>query len=150
MNGSHQEVRAVWLLDMITDVCKPRPEGFTGEWCTASDPSHWYTDQSRIVQTYNEEFKLAGLNIQEDYGLDMAVVFEDPAIDPDPQYDDPLWGLSHGLESSFIAGRDSDDDGVRDIKVSDLAGRFDGGLNGCPAPDPASSTYPYVYPREQL
>ena len=145
MNGSHQEVRAVWLLDMMTDVCKPRPEGFTGDWCTASDPEHWYTDQSRIVQTYNEDFKLAGLNIQEDYGLDMAVIFEDPAIDPDPQYDDPLWGLSHGLEGSFVAGRDTDDDGVRDVKVSDLAGRFDASLNGCPAPDPGSSTYPYVY-----
>ncbi len=29
------------------------------------------------------------------------MIFEDPAIDPDPQYDDPLWGLAHGLEGSF-------------------------------------------------
>ncbi len=43
MNGAHQEVRAVWLLQMLTDVCKPRPEDFTGEWCStaASAENHW-------------------------------------------------------------------------------------------------------------
>ncbi len=145
MGDSHQAVRAVWLVTMLTDVCKPRDEGFTGEWCTADARDHWYADQSRVVQTYNEEFNLAGVSVQEDLGLDMAVVFEDPQIDPDPQYDDPLWGFSHGLQGTFLAARDSDGDGVRDVKVSDLANRFDASLNGCPAPDPASSTYPYVY-----
>ncbi len=87
---------------------------------------------------------MAGVNIEEDRGLDLAVIFEDPAIDPEPQYDDPLWGLSHGLQGSFIAGRDVDANG-RDVKITDLANRFDANLNGCPAPVPGDPNYPYSY-----
>ena len=33
-SGSSQEVRMVWLLNMLTDVCKPQPAGDTStNWC---------------------------------------------------------------------------------------------------------------------
>ncbi len=65
LSSSHQEVRAVWLLNMLTDVCKPRPEGFHGRVVRSqrSDPVE-YRYQSRMVNTYNEEFSWPVVEVQ--------------------------------------------------------------------------------------
>ncbi len=122
--SSSQDVRVVWLINMLTDVCKPQPADYTGsDWCSASQLTHWYTDLPTVVHTYNDDFYLTGLSVSEERGLDMAVVFEDPLNDPQPAYDDPIWMLAKGLESSFVAGRLSS--GGRDMTVHEIEHRFD-------------------------
>ncbi|MBN1148930.1 MAG: Ig-like domain repeat protein [Anaerolineales bacterium] len=147
-SDSVQNISAIWLLNMLTDECKPRPDDWDdesmGDWCDASELDRWNVDDARVVHTYNEEFTITGLSVRQEYGIDMAVVFEDPAIDPEPGYDDPLWALSQGLERSFAAGR-PDSLGALDITVEDIEARFDPDNNSCTAPVPGGETYPYVY-----
>ena len=122
LNQTDMEVRMVWLLNMLTDICKPIPSDYvesdTSPWCDANNSDRWYTDIGRVVHTYNDEFRLTGASIVEDHGVDMSVVFEDPQTDPEPQYDDPMWKLSYGLQGSFLAGRS-------DFDISDITTRFD-------------------------
>ncbi len=125
---STQEVRMVWLLNMLTDICKPQPADDTSsDWCSAAQPSHWYTDLPTVVHTYNDDFKITGLTVNEERGLDMAVIFEDPRNDPEPEYNDPIWMMAKGLESSFVAGRHSS--GERDITIDEIQHRFDPDFN---------------------
>lgn len=126
--NSQQEVRVVWLINMLTDECKAIPANYdetaSGSWCDASIPAHWNTNVSRVIHTYQDDFTLSGLSVVEDHGVNMAVIFENPATDSDPNYDDPLWGMSHGLERTFMAGRSADGENL-DITVNEIQRRFD-------------------------
>ncbi len=130
-NTSSQEVSLVWALIMVTDVCKPVDPDWdadSGDWCDAAYPDHFYQDVTRIVHSYPEEFTLTGLSISEQRGVDLAVVFEDPAVDTAPEFSDPLWGLANGLEKTFLSGRETG--GERDLTVADIRDRFDPDFNG--------------------
>lgn len=122
LNSSNMEVRMVWLINMLTDVCKPMPESYvdstTTPWCDADKPERWYTDVPRVVHSYDDSFRMTGMQVVEDHGTRMAVVFEDPQYDLEPAFDDPLWKLSSGLQGSFLAGRD-------DFDLDEIAQRFD-------------------------
>lgn len=124
LNGfseSQQEVRIVWMINMLTDQCLPVEPGYdesvSGDWCNPAIPERWNKDVARIVHTYNEEFTLAGLSVVEDYGVEMAVIFEDPLTDSEPDFDDPLWAMAHALERTFLTGRE-------DITVDEIQRRF--------------------------
>ena len=122
LNSSNMEVRMVWLINMLTDVCKPMPATFTEStttpWCDADKPERWYTDVPRVVHSYDDSFRMTGMQVVEDHGARMAVVFEDPQYDTEPTFDDPLWKLSSGLQGSFLAGRE-------DFNLDEIAHRFD-------------------------
>lgn len=124
---SQQEVRLIWMLNMLVDECKGMPadynESKNGSWCDPKIPERWNKDISRVVHTYTDEFRLAGLSVVEDHGVEMAVIFENPATDSEPDYDDPLWGVAGGLERSFLAGRSKD--GQRDMTVDEIFRRFE-------------------------
>ncbi|MBN1371366.1 MAG: LamG domain-containing protein [Anaerolineaceae bacterium] len=129
-NDSYQEVSLVWALNLITDVCKPMDPDWdsdNGDWCDANYPEHFVQDVTRIVHTYPEQFTLTGLSISEQHGVEMAVVFEDPATDSSPEFSDPLWGMANGLEKSFLSGRATS--GERDLTVADIRDRFDPDYN---------------------
>lgn len=130
--SSQQEVRVVWMINMLTDECQALPAGYdesaSGTWCTASLSEHWNKDTSRVVHTYTDSFKLAGLSVEEDHGVEMAVIFENPATDPHPEYDDPLWGMSSALERTFLAGRSADGENL-DITIDEIQRRFDPNQN---------------------
>lgn len=115
--GDTQKVRLVWMVQALTDRCIDAP-------CEDDD---WALDQPSIIHTYQEEWYVAGLAAREDHGLDIAVIYEDPAeeaSDEDRQYDDTLWMLAWGLNASFLTGRDEDDDGERDITVEEIYNRW--------------------------
>ncbi|MGD2146248.1 MAG: hypothetical protein PVH41_06120, partial [Anaerolineae bacterium] len=117
--GDTQTVRVVWLVQMLVDQCTERP---------CSDDENWLLDQTKVVYTYLDEWYLTGLSVREDHGLEVAIVFEDPAEEPsdeDRMYDDFLWKLAHGLGATFMTGRDDDGDGLRDITISEIDSRFD-------------------------
>ncbi len=135
--GALQEARLVWLLLAKTDSCTI-PENLSEDaaktYCNGL--THWVETSARIIHTYYDDWYLTGLSVREDHGLDVGVIFEDPdyAIgqpdyDADTYYEGNLWQLATGLDQSFIAGRDDDADGVRDITVEKIAHRFDRDLN---------------------
>ncbi len=126
-DSSTQEVRVVWVLNMLTDQCLPIEAGYdeaaSGDWCSASSLSHWIKNVPQVVQSYPESFQVTGLTVKQDLGAEMAVVFEDPLTDLEPNYDDPLWALANGMESTFLAARSTGD--IRDLTVDEIAHRFD-------------------------
>jgi subtilisin-like proprotein convertase family protein len=141
--GQTQQVRVVWAVQMLVDLCTDEP---------CSDENNWERDQMQIVHSYDEAWTLTGLAVREDHGLEVAIALEDPAQEPsddDRRYDDHLWALARGLEDVLVAGRDCDPkendeckgNGIRDLTVvaeragqtvgdSTLSSRFDNRSNG--------------------
>lgn len=121
-----QQVRLVWMVQMLTDACDT--SGFTsivGEdpasadarmktWCAA--PEHRTPDGFQVVQTYDDAWALTGFSVREDHGLDTAIVYEDPA-QGDLVNSENLWQAAYGLSAAFLSGRDADGDGCRDVSV---------------------------------
>ncbi|HNT76588.1 MAG TPA: hypothetical protein PKH77_16370, partial [Anaerolineae bacterium] len=124
--GDAHQMRMVWLVDALVDRCKNRPASYPGtqeQWC--SDPNNWDLNQTQVVQTYSDEWFLAGMIAREDHGLDMAVVFEDPATDSAPDVDEYLWHLTEGLGGIFLTASDTNNDGQRDLTIPEIVRRFD-------------------------
>ncbi|MGD8856429.1 MAG: hypothetical protein PVG33_08895, partial [Chloroflexota bacterium] len=76
---------------------------------------------------------LTGLAVREDHGVDVAVAYEDPAVDNDLNDDAPLSSLAYGLDTAFLSARDCDaltvdnqclSDGLRDITIPEIDARF--------------------------
>ncbi len=130
--SSAQQVRVMWLVQMLTDECDPTDfepsaaaqepaEGYEAqyakertEWCS----EHRTGDVSRIVQTYDESWYLTGLMVRQDLGMDVAIIWEDPATDNDHNADDRLWQAARGLLTAFVSGRDEDSNGQLDLGIN--------------------------------
>ncbi len=127
-----QKLRVVWLVQMLTDQCDMR--GFVPS-DAAKEPAEDYqvqyetevrahclanrtADDERIVHTYPESWYLTGLAARKDLGLDVAVIWEDPAQDDRTDVDDWLWHAARGLLVAFVGGPDNDGNGRRDLGVS--------------------------------
>jgi hypothetical protein len=115
--GDAQQVRLVWVIQALVDVCEEYDDGICSKYSEKN--------QLQVVQTYHDEWVLTGLNVREDHGLDVAFIYEDPAVDNDLNDDSSLILLADGLDHSFLAGRDEDGDGHRDITVAEIYNRFD-------------------------
>ncbi len=116
--GDTQQVRVVWLVEMIVDRCTERP---------CDQDENWLLDQTQTVHVYGDEWYLTGLAVREDHGLDVAIIYEDPAQKTSAkarEYEDALWMLAWGLDSAFITGRDEDQDGQRDITIAEIYNRW--------------------------
>ncbi|MBP7689617.1 MAG: APC family permease, partial [Thermoflexales bacterium] len=100
--GNANEVRVVWLLQMLDD-----------------------SGRTNTVQVYPDQWTLTGLTVREDRGLEMAVAFENPTQDTALTADDRLWQVSRGLQAAWASGRDSDRNGQRDLTLADFKARFD-------------------------
>jgi type II secretory pathway pseudopilin PulG/subtilisin-like proprotein convertase family protein len=130
--GKTQQVRVVWVAQMLTDYCQPQESG----------PCQWETDQIQFVRSYPEDWYLTGLNVQEDHGLKVGIIYEDPSKEPSDsarQYDDWLWAMAHGLDATFLQGRDCEPldadgdcqgDGQIDITIDEIHNRWDNRVNG--------------------
>ena len=116
--GAPHQVRLVWGVVALNDRC--------------ADAACTYNESDLLV-VYPDDWQLTGLNVREDHGLDAAIIYEDPAVDPDRNDDRELVLLTMGLEDAFLSGRDCKEtptgacstDGRRDITVSEIARRFD-------------------------
>ncbi len=126
--GQGHEYRLVWFVQMLTDAC---PNG--AETCADSARE----DTLTVIHTYYDEFILAGLNVSEEHGLDVAVIYEDPDGDVNPELDDDLWSASWNLSNTFVEGRDCDSlsgatcigDGNRDVTVANMADTINNWVN---------------------
>jgi len=126
--GDAQQVRFVWTVQALVDECDGYNMGDTdgdGQDDYSKDCQTPGTrNQVKVIQTYDEAWYLTGLNVRENRGTETGVIYEDPAVDPDRNDDSELMRLTYGLDHTFLAARDADDDGQRDVTVSELYRRF--------------------------
>ena len=126
---SAQSVRLVWTINMLNEqyadaqIAKEAMDKNGG----------MGNNQSVIIHAYYDDFQVTGLNVREDRGVDMAIVYEDPALDPTLNDDDALLQMTIGLQGSFLTNRDCDfvdnkgacvGNGQRDITISTIAQRW--------------------------
>ena len=109
--GNAHSVRLAWVVQMIGDQCIVAGED--PDTCAREDVL-------TTINMYDDTWHLTGMNISEEHGTDVAIVYEDPTIDTDLTLDDQLWVLSWNLNSTFLRGRDIDLNGERDVRVDNL------------------------------
>ncbi|NOZ04951.1 MAG: hypothetical protein GXP41_01170, partial [Chloroflexi bacterium] len=171
--GKAHEVRVVWLVQALTDSCKPTPKNWQTSlpeeqrrtaWCLPTE--NWVTSPATPVHTYPEDWTLTGLSVREDHGMEIAVAYEDPAHDNDKTDDSRLWKLADGLQKTFTSPRDQNSNKIRDIGIvtrhegrsvadESIKSRFDNQSNGSVAtsklwgiPRNALRVKTYSYPHQ--
>jgi cytoskeletal protein CcmA (bactofilin family) len=120
--GADHKVRLVWLVQALVDECSERNAG--------GDCLAYAMNQSQVIFSYQDSWYLTGLNVREDHGANLAVIYEDPAVDNNKNEDDGLLGLLSVLDATFIIGSDcaatadgrncaaGAGDGLRDLVVA--------------------------------
>ncbi len=125
-----QQVRLSWVVQVLNEV-HGSPESATKE---LNANNGFGRNQQEILHAYYTDFHLTGLNVREDHGVEMAIVYEDPATDPNVSEDDALLQMTTGLNASFMINRDCDlvnndgdclGNGQRDITIPTVKQRFD-------------------------
>lgn len=120
------EVRLVWLVQALVDIpCDPQAADAEPT-CAADGYIH---NAPQVIHSYYDAFSLTGLNVREDHGAGVAIIYEDAAVDNNLKDDAALVALSHGLDNSFLAPRDQNNDGRRDVSLDEIARRFDRDTN---------------------
>ncbi|MEM7115136.1 MAG: LamG-like jellyroll fold domain-containing protein, partial [Chloroflexota bacterium] len=126
--GSAQTMRLVWMVQMITDTCpENNPECSTNE----------RVEKMNVIHLYDDDWHLAGLEVVEDRGLDVGILYEDPANDENLDLDQQLWAASWFLSNTFMRGRDcavlnqdtctaAGQDGQRDVRIDNVISQLDG------------------------
>jgi hypothetical protein len=125
--GAAHEARVVWIVQQISDACRdtsPTPA------IDCNRPAN-RVDKVEIIHVYDDSWILTGLDVREDRGMELAIVYEDPALEqPDARrYDDRLWQLADGLDRTFLAGRctlDANRCIGRDLSVAEIERRWNG------------------------
>jgi hypothetical protein len=117
--GDPQSVRMVWLVQVLNDSCRPAPSNVDPKgWC--DNAANWVLNEPAVVHTYEESWRLAGLDAREDQGMQVNAIFEDPTdgVDTSKDLDDNLWKLATGLDASLLSGR-------TDFTFDQIKSRFD-------------------------
>lgn len=95
-------------------------------------------NRATILHAYNDDFYLTGLNIHESHSVEMAIVYEDPAVDSSLDDNDGLMQMTTGLDNSLFVNRDCDfvnndgecvGNGQRDITISEIYRRWNNPTN---------------------
>ncbi len=129
-----QQARLVWTINMLNEQYSDTKTAQE----TLKKNGGKGNNQVTILHAYYDEFYLTGFNAREDRGVDTAIVYEDPALDPAPNDDDALFQMTIGLRSSFFGNRDCDavdnagkciGNGQRDITVNTIAQRWNNPTN---------------------
>ena len=123
---SAHDVRLSWVVMGLSDVRCDKATDKSPD-CQADGRLN---NRPAPLQTYYDSFTLTGLSVQEDNGSSVAIIYEDPAVDPNPKDDTALVALSHGLDNSFLGGRDQDGNNQRDVTLDEIVRRFERTGNG--------------------
>lgn len=117
--GTNHEYRLIWLVQMLNDQCiDPAEDEAT---CDRED-------FVSVIQVYQDDWHVTGLNVSEQLGLDAAILYEDYQEDNNLEKLDSLVIASWNLSNTFLRGRDCDtinagtctSDGVRDVSVANM------------------------------
>jgi hypothetical protein len=141
--GPGHSARLLWVVEVITDRCKPIPEDYAPDgvdeadnyahWC--GNNANWIVNGSTVVHTYEDDWLLTGFEVKENLGMESAVIYTDPervVANPNLVYEDELWRLTQALDMSLMAGRDQDNNG-RDLTVHRVGSWFAEAGGGCTA-----------------
>ncbi|MCB0083941.1 MAG: hypothetical protein KDE47_23535, partial [Caldilineaceae bacterium] len=129
-----QQVRMVWAVNALNEQYAD-PESAKARLAAQNGRGD---NVVTVLHTYDDEFQLTGFNVREDRGVDMAIVYEDPALDPALNEDDALAQMTYGLENSFLTNRDCDfldnqgqcvGNGRRDITIPEIYRRWNHATN---------------------
>ncbi|MBI1293418.1 hypothetical protein GC175_00485 [bacterium] len=129
-----QQVRLTWLVQVLNETYNS-PEAAQK---ALKEGNGTGNNQATVLHTYYTDFHLTGLNVREDRGAEMAIVYEDPATDNNVNEDDGLIQMMNGLDVSFLSNRDCDfvdnegfcvGDGQRDITIPVIKQRWDSASN---------------------
>lgn len=115
---AHQ-MRMVWTVQMKTDQACPDPDGVD---CAS------YYNQPSVIHTYDDAWTLTGVDVREENGTNLALIYEDPAVDDNLAEDIHLAEVVAALDFSFLNGRATDNQ--LDITVAELARRLNRATNG--------------------
>lgn len=131
--GSTHSYRLVWFVQMLTDACPPGPG-------IPNVPGGCYDfmriETMSIVQIYDDDWHLTGLDVVEERGMKVGIMYEDPDLDSDLDLDQQLWNASWLLGNTFLRGQDcpvlSGDlcdagaqDGQRDVTIDNAIASLD-------------------------
>ena len=94
--GSAQQVRLLWMVQMITDECS---DSTTLSTCANS---------LQVIHVYDDTWKLTGLDVREDRGVGVNIIYEDPTKNNKRPTMDDLWAASWNLGNQWLRGRDCD------------------------------------------
>ncbi len=115
-------IRMVWVVQAFMDqACDSSNPEAVAAGCAADNYFH---NVPQVIQTYYDNWMLTGLNVTEDRATRAAIIYEDPAADPNLKDDAALWVMADGLDNSFLSARDQDNNKVRDVTVSEIYHRF--------------------------
>jgi hypothetical protein len=120
------QARLVWLVQGLLDSCVEQVEGI----CTRYEE----VNQPQVIQSYYDDWTLTGFQVSEEHGTEMAVIYEDPTVDNNLQDESDLTLLANGLDQSFLTGRDQDNNGQRDLTISEISRRFNRTTNSAVSP----------------
>ncbi|MEM7802069.1 MAG: hypothetical protein AAF633_22945, partial [Chloroflexota bacterium] len=95
--GNAHELRLVWFVQMITDRCPSVTPN-----CAANER----VEAISVIHVYDDAWNLGGISTDQDFGLKVGLLYEDPAVDNDRKVDDYLWAASAFLSNAFIRGID--------------------------------------------
>lgn len=115
------QVRLAWVVQTLVDMPCDKAVDTSAD-CQADG---YRNNVPQMLQTYYGDWMLTGMNVREEHGTDMAILFEDPAVDDNVKDDAALWALAHVFDQHFVIGRDAGNDGARDVQVANMAARFD-------------------------
>ncbi|MGB0383516.1 MAG: LamG-like jellyroll fold domain-containing protein [Ardenticatenaceae bacterium] len=117
--GDAHQMRLVWLVDAIVDSCNPPDDEDFDTYC--EDEENWESSTT-VLHTYYEDWYVTGLSVQEEQGIDMAIMSSHFEND---ENESALWHVADGLQRSFLQARDSDNNGERDLTIAEIQARFD-------------------------
>ncbi len=126
--GNAQSVRLVWLVQALVDVCDTYKNGICDTYSAYND--------LQVIHDYDDEWYLTGMEVSEERGTNMAIIYEDPAVEKSdgPLYMNTLYQMAYGLDRTFLAGADCEvldandncvsGNGQLDLTVADIYTRF--------------------------
>ncbi len=118
---SPHQVRLAWVVQALVDLPCDKAVDLSAD-CQADG---YRNNIPQMLHSYYSDWSLTGLTVNEEHGADMAILYEDPAVDDNKKDDKAIWALAYALEGQFITGNDSNNNHQRDLTVADLAARFD-------------------------
>ena len=126
-----QDVKLLWFVQVNNDVpCDLSDKDAAALGCTDVGNAEigYIYDAPQMVQAYYEPWTLTGVTVTQEYGADMAVIYEDPAVDDDIVSYLPSWGLEQVLTERFLSTSPGTDtfeittDNVEALSDHDLTG----------------------------
>jgi hypothetical protein len=118
---SAHQVRLAWVVQALVDL----PCDKTTDTSADCQADGYRNNVPQMIQSYYSDWTLASLTVREEHGTDLAILYEDPAIDDNKKDDKAIWALAYALEGHFLAPRNDNNDGRRDLTLADLPARFD-------------------------